>query len=104
MPGEDYLTPEFTAQAEALLRGIYAMAGQYAATQLNSGRDIVGRASSAKYHQYRDETGKAEPEPGIEQPVVDLGSASPALSAAAARSRMRICIQTSGNKHTAVKM
>jgi RNA polymerase subunit RPABC4/transcription elongation factor Spt4 len=70
VPGGDYLTPEFTAQAEALLRGIYAMAGRYTAAQLNSGRDIVGRQSSAKYHQYRAESGKAEAEPGIEQPVV----------------------------------
>jgi hypothetical protein len=26
---EDYLTPEFTVQAEALVRGIYAIAGRF---------------------------------------------------------------------------
>jgi len=26
---EDYLTPEFAVQAEALVRGIYAIAGQF---------------------------------------------------------------------------
>ena len=28
MPREDYLTPEFTVHAEALVRGIYAIAGR----------------------------------------------------------------------------
>jgi hypothetical protein len=28
VPREDYLTPEFTVQAEALVRGIYAIAGR----------------------------------------------------------------------------
>jgi hypothetical protein len=28
VPREDYLTPEFTVQVEALIRGIYAIAGR----------------------------------------------------------------------------